>query len=155
MNDADRNNEKNKVLEDLKLEYRHQQIREEGNDPAKTGQHVDDGGVVRGVDDAPTIYSMGGENGEDTESSDGPGAGRPEEVNSTYGTDSHPLGRDPIGKNDRKKPLAIDKSFKKSTPLSKESKNALNKFRKKKPKILGEDLLSGNVNDMLNDEDNS
>jgi len=154
INNTEKDDEKLKILKDLKLEYRHEQIKMEGNDPAKTGQHVDDDGTVRGVDDAPTVYSKGGDDSADGEStSNGDSVGRPEETNNTYGTDAHDLGRDPVGKKDRKAPLKLDKNSKKST-LDSVLSDALNNLRGKKVKILGEELLTGNVNEMINDKDN-
>ena len=89
-----------KVINDLKLGFRHEQIESEGNDPVKTGesfgtphdlaslsqQSGDDGGG-----DNPFGENSGGapEGGFD-------GAGRPKE-GGNYGTDSNPFGRDPLG----------------------------------------------------------
>ena len=89
-----------KVINDLKLGFRHEQIESEGNDPVKTGesfgtphdlaslsqQSGDDGGG-----DNPFGENSGGapEGGFD-------GAGRPKEAGN-YKTDDNPFGRDPLG----------------------------------------------------------
>ena len=86
--------EQDRIAADAKEQFRIEQIKNEGNDPKKTGQsfgtahdiaslYKGDGGVPSGYDEkAP----KGG----------WPGAGRPEEPG-TYGTHEHPLGWDPSG----------------------------------------------------------
>ena len=91
-----------KVINDLKLGFRHEQIESEGNDPVKTGESFgtphdlatlqqggDEGGGDSGND--PFGENKGGapEGGFD-------GAGRPKE-GGNYGTDENPFGRDPLG----------------------------------------------------------
>ena len=106
MRDDEWKKEQNKVLNDIKLGFRHDQLAEEGNDPIKTGESFgtphdlatlqqsgeeggDDGGANAGF---PTVEDTGGapEGGFE-------GAGRPKE-SGNYQTDENPFGRDPIGR---------------------------------------------------------
>ena len=89
--------EQNRIVEDTKAMFRLEQIKNEGNDPVKTGQsfgtahdiaslYKGDGGVPKGYDPKSSEMPKGG----------WPGAGRPEEPG-TYRTHEHPLGWDPLG----------------------------------------------------------
>ncbi len=90
--------EQYKVINDLKLGFRHEQIENEGNDPAKTGESF---GTPH---DLASMSQQGGEDNEastPTEEGGAPdggfdGAGRPKE-GGTYGKDKSPFGRDPLG----------------------------------------------------------
>lgn len=161
-----------RVIEDAKLDYRIDQIKTQGNDPAKTGQHADDSGTVRGVDDPDRVdvagddisNNRGMQNQQNT-------PGRPEENKSTYGTDEHALGRDPVGRTTMKKSVGLspaDKggapSFKGKSPFALETKNKLynitKKFvikDKKTSSILkenkSEDLLNGSIKKLLDSDD--
>lgn len=88
--------EQNRIVEDNKQMFRLEQIKNEGNDPTKTGQsfgtahdiaalYKGDAGVPKGYDEREQAPKGGW-----------PGAGRPEEPG-TYGTHEHPLGWDPLG----------------------------------------------------------
>ena len=89
--------EQNRIIQDTKEQFRIDQIKNEGNDPVKTGQsfgtahdlaalYKGDGGVPKGYNEKSTDIPPGG----------WPGAGRPEEPGA-YGTHDHPLGWDPLG----------------------------------------------------------
>ena len=87
------------VVNDLKLGFRHEQIQNEGNDPAVTGESF---GTPH---DLASLTQQGGENGGDTEKPQfetempkggWPGSGRPKE-GGNYQTDKSPFGRDPLG----------------------------------------------------------
>ena len=98
MTEEDYLNEQNRIVQDTKDFFRLEQIKNEGNDPVKTGQsfgtahdiaslYKGDGGVPKGYDEfSSELPPKGG----------WPGAGRPEEPGS-YGTHDHPLGWDPFG----------------------------------------------------------
>ncbi len=153
-----------KVIQDAKREYRIEQIKMEGNDPAKSTQHVDDDGTVRGVDDPDDIAVQG----DDTDGYEEEGdVGRPPESVNKYGTDKSNFGRDTTGKKDNRRGLMKpDKGsgldFKGRGPLGTEALSSLSSLTKKYPqkykkiKILGENikLLNGKMNDLIeNDED--
>lgn len=157
-----------RVIEDAKTDYRIDQIKTQGNDPAKTGQHADDSGTVRGVkfdvagDDISN--NRGIQNQENT-------PGRPKENKSTYGTDEHALGRDPVGRTTMNKSVGLTKAdksgaqnFKGKSPFALETKNKLYNIAKKyviKDKktsnILKEnksdDLLNGSIKKLLDSDD--
>lgn len=89
--------EQNRIIQDTKDQFRIEQIKNEGNDPVKTGQsfgtphdlatlYKGDKGVPKGYDERTAEMPEGG----------WPGAGRPEEMG-THGTHDHPLGWDPLG----------------------------------------------------------
>ena len=103
--------EQNEIIEDIKLKFRQSQIESEGNDPKVTKESF---GTPH---DLATMNLSGGKNIRklnDVEVPEGgwPGAGRPPEHGSTYGTDDSPFGRDPLGKKDVSKTLSLDKKIK-------------------------------------------
>jgi hypothetical protein len=113
--------ERNEVIEDLKLKFRQAQIESEGNDPVLTKESF---GTPH---DLATMNLSGGKNLRklnDVEVPEGgwPGAGRPPEHGSTYGTDNSPFGRDPVGKKDISKSMSLDKkishNYKGGSPLA-------------------------------------
>ena len=100
---------RNQVIEDQKTKFRHEQIEQEGNDPAQSGESVgtpsdmqSQGGFDEDSSSGSVFRDEGGseEGGHD-------GAGRPKEMNH-YGKDSGARGRDPLGKVGKKtSPLAL------------------------------------------------
>ena len=82
---------------DYKTKFRRQQIEQEGNDPAKTGES-------QGTPSDLAMGRSGHELGDEGGAPEGgfEGAGRPKEI-SHYGKDGSARGRDPIGKHDLKK----------------------------------------------------
>jgi hypothetical protein len=90
------------IIEDQKKAFRYNQILEEGNDPAETGQAFGTphqlaslyGGKGQTKLDVPTGYD------ETNPGEPAPQPGRPQVHNSIRGTDKSALGRDPLGKGD-------------------------------------------------------
>jgi len=143
------------IVEDKKREFRYNQILEEGNDPAQSGQAYGTphqiaslyGGKEDSILNAPYGY-------------DENKPGRPKTVTSTINTDKSAFGRDPIGFDAYKKDAeagenSLKTNFKGGSPLALEStmgeylknKKALNKMFSKnegrKVKLFEEsDLLS-------------
>ena len=109
------NEERARTIEDIKQDFRKQQIESEGNDPAVTKESF---GTPH---DLAAIHQRS--NGEMPEGG-WPGGGRPKEA-TKYSTDKHPRGRDPIGKKSLSKTFDIDTSikhqYKKNSPLAKEN----------------------------------
>ena len=107
--------ERASVIEDIKQNFRKEQIETEGNDPAVTKESF---GTPH---DLASMHQKG-----DSEMPEGgwPGGGRPKE-GTKYSTDGHPRGRDPIGKKALDKTFDIDKSikhtYKNNSPLTKEN----------------------------------
>jgi hypothetical protein len=125
--------ERNEVIEDLKLKFRQAQIESEGNDPSITKESF---GTPH---DLATMNLNGGKNVRklnDIEVPEGgwPGAGRPPEHGSTYGTDDSPFGRDPIGKKDISKSMSLDKkishNYKGGSPLALEGQELSKEMEK-------------------------
>ena len=103
-----------KVINDLKLQFRHEQIESEGNDPVKTGESFgtphDLATLQQGGDDDSAGDSFGENKGGAPEAGFD-GAGRPKE-GGNYGTDENPFGRDPLGnkslsKNERYNAISV------------------------------------------------
>ena len=107
--------ERASVIDDIKQNFRKEQIETEGNDPAVTKESF---GTPH---DLATMHQKG-----DSEMPEGgwPGGGRPKE-GTKYSTDKHPRGRDPIGKKALDKTFDIDTSikhtYKNNSPLTKEN----------------------------------
>jgi len=121
LSDDEADFEQNEIIEDIKLKFRQSQIESEGNDPQLTKESF---GTPH---DLATMNIYGGKKSQpinDIEVPEGgwPGAGRPPEHGSTYGTDDSSFGRDPIGKKDISKTLSLSKKikhdYKGDSPLS-------------------------------------
>ena len=87
MSDGDQNEERVKVLNDIKDKFRFSSIENEGNDPAQAPEPTD---VEESLENIKTELSNKG--------------GRPREGN-TYGKDKSPFGRDPLGDKENKNAL--------------------------------------------------
>ena len=115
--------EQQRVIDDLKLSFRHEQITTEGNDPAKTGESF-------GTPHDLAVISQQGQEEEGGSPEGGqPGAGRPTE-GGTYGTDQANMGRDPLGKQTDISRDSTYHNFRKG-PMAVESQAALNSSLKK------------------------
>ena len=131
--------EQYRVINDLKLGFRHEQIESEGNDPAKTGESF---GTPH---DLASLSQQSGDDGDDGGSPFGEneggsseggyeGAGRPKETG-TYGKDKSPFGRDPLGnKGIDVKSDSIRHSYNANEVLNKEVTNSMLSNMKKKVK---------------------
>nr|MBC8147523.1 hypothetical protein [Bacteroidota bacterium] len=147
MSESEIKQEKKKLIEDKKWEFRLAQIEAEGNDPAISGESF---GTPH------DLAAMSAE--EEPEKPDvknEPGQGRPEEP-THYGAQDHPDGRDPVGKKDIKKSLEPDPSPLKHTfrngPLS--LKNSINQEKKKMISELYENSIEKEEDDKFLDENN-
>lgn len=165
LSESDRKNQRELIAKDMKRWYRYEQMLTQGNDPAKSGEHVDDSGTVRSVDEPSDIIINGDGASGDTTSTEN-GVGRPKDSVNKRGTDKANLGRDPLGKKDNKKgSFSPDKTtgldFKGNSPLGMEVLSSISSLHKKHPNkykqihVLGEniELLNGNINDLLENDD--
>ncbi len=136
--------EQEHVIEDLKQDFRKEQIKSEGNDPKKTNQSF---GTHHDIASMHVANKDGLLPGEEQEHVAGPG--RPSDPG-TFGTQDSPHGRDPLAIKQLTKSLGTDKSplqvkFRGGSPLSTENKeinsliNSL-KSSSKSPKIIQETL---------------
>jgi len=85
VSDNEKDDEQNKIIEDIKDRYRYRMIEDEGNDPALEDEEPDD--IEESLEKLKAEIKDKG--------------GRPREGN-TYGKDKHPYGRDPLGDKERK-----------------------------------------------------
>ena len=147
MSEQEWENEQLDVINDLKLGFRHEQIQNEGNDPAKTGESF---GTPHDLASLTQQRADDGNNTEkpqlETEMPKGgwPGSGRPKE-GGNYGTDKSPFGRDPLGN--------------KSININAESTNAMlsqMKTKMKTKQIIRESLKKEDITENINmlNEDN-
>ena len=149
MSDDEWKLEQAKVINDLKLGFRQEQITNEGNDPVKTGESF-------GTPHDLAALNLQGEEeqGQDNEggSPEGgfEGAGRPTE-GGTYGTDQNSFGRNPLGKNDGIGRESTFHNFR-NTPLASESSNALKASLKKK-KIKTSSIITESLKEESNRKD--
>ena len=109
------NDERARVIDDIKQNFRKEQIETEGNDPAVTKESF---GTPH------DLASMHQRKEGDMPEGGWPGSGRPKEA-TKYSTDKHPRGRDPIGKKALEKTFDVDTSikhtYKNNSPLTKEN----------------------------------
>jgi len=95
MSEDQLNTERDLIVEDVKRTYRYNQIENEGNDPALTGESY---GTPH---DLATVYNRNnrGEEGlpDDYDETKKNPIGRPKEKASIYKTDDSNFGRDPLG----------------------------------------------------------
>jgi hypothetical protein len=82
--DGAQDDERTKILDDIKDRYRYRMIEDEGNDPAMESEEPDD--IEEQIENIKQEIKDKG--------------GRPRE-GGTYGKDKHPLGRDPLGDKER------------------------------------------------------
>jgi len=136
MSDDEWVKEQQKVIDDLKLSFRHEQITTEGNDPARTGESF---GTPH---DLATITQQSAEGEGGSPEGGQEGAGRPTE-GGTYGTDLASMGRDPLGKQTD---ISRDSTYHKfrNGPMAVESqaalKSSLKKMKVKTKSIIMESL---------------
>jgi hypothetical protein len=134
------------VIEDLKQQFRHEQIKSEGNDPKKTNQSFGTPHDIASMHTANRGDLLPG-----MEQEHNGGTGRPEEPG-TWGTHDSPHGRDPLAIKQLSKSFSTDKSplqhkFKGGSPLSTESKEIVSllkslKSPKKTPDIIQESMAT-------------
>ena len=109
------NDERARVIDDIKQNFRKEQIETEGNDPAVTKESF---GTPH------DLASMHQKREGEMPEGGWPGSGRPKEA-TKYSTDKHPRGRDPIGKKALDKTFNVDTSikhtYKNNSPLAKEN----------------------------------
>jgi hypothetical protein len=132
-----------KVINDLKLGFRQEQIASEGNDPVKTGesfgtphdlatanQQSQDGGDLESFEENIGGAPKGGFEG----------AGRPKE-GGNYATDDSVFGRDPLG--NRNKKLGVERAYNANEVVNKEVTTTMlsaMKTKLKSKKIITESL---------------
>ena len=118
---------------DYKNKFRRQQIEQEGNDPAESGESQ---GTPSDLALGRTGHELDDEGG--SEEGGQPGAGRPKEPNK-YGKDSGARGRDPLGAHDKKKGGSGAPKYGKALALSHYDslKKSMN-FNKKDREIITE-----------------
>ncbi len=167
MSDDEWKAEQLKVINDLKLGFRQEQIESEGNDPAVTGESFgtphdlaslsqqsgeDDGGEEEGGNAFGESEGGAPEGGFD-------GAGRPKE-GGTYGKDKSPFGRDPLGnKSVDIKPERPSRGYNANEVVNKQRASAMlskMKSKRKSSKMITESLKidDGFVESPLLDEKN-
>jgi hypothetical protein len=150
MSEEEANEEINNILEDSKFKFRSSQIETEGNDPVVTSQSYGTPHDIASMEIPPTNEKPG----------------RPKEYKSNYETDSHYLGRDPVGKNsnnDYKMDKSIKHSYKNNSPLSVESSMAnayipyLASIKIKSNDVIAKSLLGESIENLheIDDMDNS
>jgi hypothetical protein len=133
-------NERELVIEDLKEDFRKEQIATEGNDPKKTNMSF---GTPHDI--ASMHVATRGELLPGMEQEHVGGTGRPKEAG-TWGTHKSPHGRDPLGIKDLGGTFATDKSplqhkFRGGSPLSTENVNAQEVLRTLKAKMKTKQML--------------
>ena len=118
---------------DYKNKFRRQQIEQEGNDPAESGESQ---GTPSDLALGRTGHELDDKGG--SEEGGQPGAGRPKEPNK-YGKDSGARGRDPLGAHDKKKGGSGAPKYGKALALSHYDslKKSMN-FNKKDREIITE-----------------
>ena len=118
---------------DYKQKFRRQQIEQEGNDPAQSGQSQ---GTPSDLAMGRTGHELDDEGG--SEEGGQPGAGKPKEPNK-YSKDSGVRGRDPLGSHDKKKGGSGSPKYGKALALAHYDslKKSMN-FNKKDRKIITE-----------------
>jgi hypothetical protein len=155
MSEDQLNTERDLVVEDVKRTYRYNQIENEGNDPAISGESY---GTPH---DLATVYNRnnrGEDIPDDYDEKEPNPVGRPKEKSSIYKTDDSAFGRDPLGAKGMKDtgPSKDNLTYKnKPRAFALESLRSLNDYKKKKVVLYesnqpGPDLLD--EKNLLNEE---
>jgi hypothetical protein len=144
--------EQEQVIEDLKQDFRKEQITSEGNDPVKTNLSF---GTPHDIASMHIANKLGADIPIEQEHVAGPG--RPKDA-STWGKHSSPHGRDPLGAKEMTKSLSIDKSplqhnFKNGSPLSVEHINSKAIIDSMKSKFKSAKVLKQSLNEDVKDID--
>jgi len=127
--------DKQKVL-DYRTKYRRDQIEQEGNDPAKSGQSVGSPSDLAMGRTSHELDDIGPEGGSPPGGWNG--AGRPKE-GGKYGKDSGARGRDPLGAHDKKKGGSSSRKYGKTLALAQyDSLKKSMTFGKKDKEIITE-----------------
>ena len=142
-----------KVINDLKLQFRHEQIENEGNDPAKTGEsfgtpHDLAALSQQGNDDGGGENPFGENKGGSPEGGFD-GAGRPKE-GGNYGTDSNPFGRDPLG---NKSVSTRPERFNATSVMNRENTDAM--LTQMKRKVKTKNIILESLKDDTKEETSS
>jgi hypothetical protein len=163
MSDDEWKLEQTKVINDLKLGFRQEQITNEGNDPVKTGESFGTPHDLATVSQQPQNdegeSDPFGENTGGAPEGGWPGAGRPKE-GGNYATDDNAFGRDPIGnKSINITPKRTSRSYNANEVVNKEHTSAMlskMKVKLKTKKIITESLKTdGEISEIrLLDEKN-
>jgi hypothetical protein len=117
MSEDEKDDERGKIINDLKDAFRYNQIEMEGNDPAMQTEPTD---VENELEELKSSLSSSVYKDE---------GGRPREGN-TYGKDKHPYGRDPLGDTERTKERKRETTTLKSKKLAREYINGISSKRK-------------------------
>ena len=152
LSDTDIIDERGKVIEDQKRRYRLQQIENEGNDPAISGQAVDMG---EAKEDYNLTYNEGDENPyyEPVDPTDD--GRRGQKIRTRKKED--PFGEDPIGQKDYQKILKLDKDLNYDANKKKHltRREDISKKYKRAEKILGKNkIIKNNSSDILTEIEN-
>ena len=134
--------EQEQVIEDLKQDFRKEQIKSEGNDPQKTNKSFGTPHDIASMHVASNGDLLPGQEQEHVG-----GSGRPPE-NQTWGSHDSPHGRDPLGIKSLDTSLATDKSplqhnYRGGSPLSTENKQINSLINSmKSSKVIKQSLLT-------------
>jgi hypothetical protein len=126
--------EKEKVIDDLKEDFRFQQIQDEGNDPVKTNESFGTKGDMLRMQMQMAKLNKGLP--KEMPDDGWENSGRPKKGN-IHGTDDSPFGRDPIGRKAVQQSLNREKTENKNTNYKKHIIKEL--FKKDKKNIENED----------------
>lgn len=134
MGKGEADEERGKIINDIKDTFRHNSIEQEGNDPAAPSEPTD---VESELEEL--------KNSLQTQKDEG---GRPREGN-TYGKDKHPYGRDPLGNKENEKERKRDTySVSNSKKLAREYINGISS----KKKIISEKSSFLDEKNLLDDD---
>ena len=145
MSDDEWKTEQAKVIRDIKLGFRHEQIESEGNDPVKSGESFGTPHDLAMIQQNGEGESEGGfgENKGGAPEGGFEGAGRPKH-SGTYKTDDDPFGRDPLGNKSNRPKATNTYSKHKMSPLAYEEQQrmdaSLSKLKRKTKKVILESL---------------
>ena len=150
MSDDEWKREQYKVINDLKLGFRQEQIENEGNDPAKTGESFgtphDLAAMSQQSDEGGGGESPFGENTGGSPDGGWDGAGRPEE-GGNYGTDANAFGRDPLGN----KSISVKPDrYNATSVMNKENTDAM--LSKMKTKVKSKKIILESLKEDSNEE---
>jgi len=127
--------EQARIIQDVKEQFRLEQIKTEGNDPSKTGQSFgtahDLAALYKGNSGVPKGYDEKAPQSNEIPEGGWPGAGRPKEPG-TYGKHVHPLGWDPLGN----KAIRSVSEGNKDIETHRRLLNSLEAFRSKKQALI-------------------
>lgn len=137
LSEDDIKKQRDAVVKDSERKFRIEQIENEGNDPAKSGRRAQDGPEDGSSDGVGGFANEPGDDDSeiDYDAPEFKKGGRPRDNQTKYGTDKHPMGRDPLG-NKTNRPSTSQNEMRQLVQSMKSKRSILTEKDTTKPQTM-------------------